>query len=920
MSSNENQENNYYNPLFTGKKIMKDENDNSIILSQSIIPKYFNEIYILCLLNIDDKRIVDLYYPYVKKDLYEELSNNLILYRCNINICKNENHFDKMSLFSSDKLNRFNKFNYELDDVVLVLPILNMNLISVIDYIKLYKSSTLKEVYNLIFLSNYNSQNLNNIFTNNQIEKSIKNMDEAEYWTYSINCKLNLMSLYNKQNKKRFRFDEFRSNTNNLLENFKEDKLGGNTIDNTNKTKKIEEVNYMQFIFKESKTQNFRDISKIVKYYDIPILRNNCNKFNFTYEDILKLFKSLNEKTSILLYCYLLISPDYTSLILKNKKLLIEMEDNRRKYAGLFRYLEGYSFKYLYYKECLDKNNLTENHQSVIDLETAMLYNVYPFLPYLSPHCPLNVSEKIMSNNNLCGFPSYNNKTLRHGGLVDTNGWIRRFNVFCTNNSKINLFENVDFEKHKIGITGSVITACSLKRPIQLALWENIGYSTFDSLWTRYFSEYYCSTNNKVSDLDIMVETDCYLKFFDTCHYIHNNLVVNILNNNVHAEARHIHCNIEKSVVLYLSIDYIRDIICSSFTIKDELKDKFDNNLPYEILCSNLKLDCVIKLFMPLIKKNHDRFISEKFKDYTKEELDKIKEKYPIYFDFSEENKYIIYLNDKGSFNTVNNVKSKYNLSENDIIKLLSYYKNNMKNVNDKNLGISLGFKCKIRSVYMNHDFEIYKVKSRMICALHHLAQVRGYFNGSKVLLCTSCIMSLLTYISPDLRWHSSNSNIWDIVLKYRSRGFGIYLSDHQINSLIEFVSNSDYWKSLYRISSSDSLKQKKKKILGFLMINSPVLRPRQICIDWYDNANYVDLTNGYDDKYCINKVCKYISNSYEYFEVLEKKNLDNKLFIDPITGYSNPLDLSVIDYFLNNFKEFNNERVDGLAGCGGRI
>jgi hypothetical protein len=921
MSAIKSEKFNIYNPLCSNNKTIQHE-DKEVQLTIYNLSKYIEKVYILCpLRNSND--LCELYYRYISDTTLKKLSDYLVLYSVVPYFLKNEVHFNSIVSVKSKNFMCFNKFGLELPEDIIILPILHINFLNIQSYLKLFESSNLKELWNTIFVGNYFNNSFDNMVISDYLVGIISSLNESKYWTFEFNCTLNLNTLFNMKQKKKFVIK--------LLD--KKDDMSKNSDDSSKN-----QCDYMQFIFQKNK--NFKDISRIIKL-------NKMNTFNvstlceYTNEDINNLFDKLsNDYQQYILFCNLLVSKKYTHLVINNKYILTKLKPMINEYAELFRYLIGYSWATLYYEECIKKLTLKKDDRCVFSLFTAACLPIYPFNhlePQKNPYMPLPISSKVLNpQNNVGGFPCYLEQELHHKGLVESKEeYMKIFNVFCTGNCNNNLFANIDFKTNKIGITGSIIAATVFKEPFLKSMFTNLadltGDNKFNFEWNRYFAEFFCTKqvhdkNNdtyvKKSDIDVMIETNDDFEFIEKFYYIHNQVVVNILSYSEDSVADYVKPKIVKTLTIYVDYDFIKKYICN-----DELTIK--------IVCCNIEDSRIVKLFIPYIEKLYNDYINNKFKDFDNEELNKLKENYPSYFDTVESDQlemlYKIRISDNSSYSfvreVVSNKKLKFDriIEENYILRSVEIKRLIANNkINKSDMKIYIGFKGYIKSPYMNHQLEIYKVKDLMsVCTMHHYSWVRAYFDGDDILCTTSCISGLLTGHTPDIRWHSCEAIREETHCKWIHRGLSMYLNQSEINDLINYIKNNYYWSSLFGIDKNENINKllKDKRVIGLKGISSKIYRPRLYMPDYYREAPFVDLVNAYNDKSCRNKY-KHVHNNSTFKKLMKLKfncrslDLMNKCVYDLKTGSMNPLDLDIIKTVYKSDYTTRGE----LTGEGGRL
>ena len=909
MSLYKDQTNKLLNPLVSSKIIVKDDNEEDIEITYINIKKYFKKVYILCPLR-DSNNLQDFNFKFISEKFINEVKNNLILYEVNVDILKNRLHYDNISLVKSEFVTYFNNFGYKLEEKILVLPILNVKFLDLQKcYLSIFdKEYTLKDFYNMLLLGKFKFNNSIKIFSvNEHVLNVIRNLDEAKYWTKPWNCLLNSTKSF----KKRTFQTDILSNDKTIVRNQKF------------------EIDYLSKMFESSK---YKDVSNILnnkgfRLYRIPKITE------FNKSDINNLFEVLdNQKQKFMLYIHLLTSK-YYSITFNNVFLLEKMKPMIRKYMFIFRYIFGYSWIRFITEENFKKKRLDENDNIIFDSESA---SQIPYdIPWTMENIQLNPwlcgilvsNSELQADKNFCGIPYYRNENLRSKGICTAEEFKFRFNIFCTNNEKNNLFQNIDFEKFKMGVTGSVMTACNqVKNPL-----ENIfnGEDKVTRL-IRFYNEYYCTKNNKKSDIDVMIKTQDYFEFSKIVREIYNQLVVNILNiYSPYAEPEHVKIKPLKTLFLFVTKEYIENKIneYDSKEFEEILKKNgiFKSNIDFvEIVIQNLNDESIIKMFdnefKDLYKNNLIKIEKEinKIKEYIdkcrgdmmKDEFLKIIEEefyniYPKYsniisnmidndnFKFDEENYKDYY--------QMENVNYQINISDRKKIKYFN--KIDFKFYESEDLSLLVTFKYFVSAPQLNHVLEIFPVNNFISTVSDfHFGCVRKYWNGKTVKQLPSSISADLTFNSHFYRrYHSSKTNEIEIANKYRQRGFGFYCNKNEKKITIRYLSESLYWNNLYGINLN--IKGSVKKILGTIKISDKLIRPRLYNFDFYNNANPIDVSNPYQDKY----------NSEAKNYIVSKNDFDNQLaenfnfrldfknslnVIDNKTGYILPIKLRDVEFY----------------------
>ena len=392
--------------------------ETTIKLSQNTVYKYFQEAYFLVKKN-DEQLPIKLYEKEIDNNDFEQLKNNLILWKVSINIIKNKKIFDRVCIFSKEQCEMFNNFGFTFKKDNIVIPILNISFKNIINNFGDFDRYTLDKLYNSILLSVYFGDNFKNVKNNLHLEIKIKNLEESNYWEMPYNC------------------------LSNLTEPFKDRKfLKKRTF--INKDSKDNE-DYLNMIHKQKK---YVDASNNngkngYKYY---MISHSCN---YSKEDIFKMLKTLDNMNRYYLFTNLMVSKKYCHLVVNNEKVLDLMKDELLSKAPLFRYLLGYAWLRFYFEESIKKRNINIKDDFIFDINTASKLPIFPFdikFPKMNPYMPIMVSDDVlMPQNNIGSVKNYIG--LNTHGICNLDEFKHRLNLFVSNNSKINLFNNIEWEK-----------------------------------------------------------------------------------------------------------------------------------------------------------------------------------------------------------------------------------------------------------------------------------------------------------------------------------------------------------------------------------------------------------------------------------------------------------------------------------------
>jgi hypothetical protein len=574
------------NPLLSGQPFTYNNYDE--------LHNEYECLYILSYVENNEPINDAIYYYMIDKELYNNISKNIILIKTNLSLLKLSSHNNKITILPKHILDKFNYYNYFLKDKNLVLTCLNISYNNIQLYLTQFNNTNkLENIFKLISLNKYFNNDVSNFRLNSYFENTILNLIESDYWTNNYNCRCNLTSFFSS------RIIKYNIN-----------------IDN-----KVTTENYLKNIYKNN---NYVDPSKILVNTEFYYKMNTFNMF--TKSDIYNLLYICNEKQKYLLFCNLLISKSYCHLVLNNKDVLVLMKPIINKFCQLFRYLIGYAWLRFYFEESLKKTWTTKDDQFIFDIDTASELPYYPFsieCPKLNPYMTILVSDvELNSTHNIggIGYYKYHKKSTQHTleyGIANLSEFRKNLNVFCTGKSNINLFENVNWTNDKIALSGSVMCACIQKYHPLMHLFLN--YPTFDEQLKRFYNEYYAK-----SDIDVMFLTDNTIDFINKVNKFHKQIIINICKNNSYAEEQHIKLICEKQVFLFITDNHINNII------------KTNSNITKDEIINNLEDDKIKDLFLDILNTQVEKYKKQFLSNISDSDMEYYCNTYPEYINFDQ--------------------------------------------------------------------------------------------------------------------------------------------------------------------------------------------------------------------------------------------------------------------------------------------
>ena len=502
------------NPFFTKTKIFIDNKYwkcGEMSLKQFYMN--FDRLLILCLQDggTIDK---DFYNNPISIKKISSYSKNLTLMEGTIKMLSNVFHKHSVVILDSAYLGCLNNYNLDLNDTELVLPLINISHSDAKLYLRQFTGAYQIEDYLKLKIMNNYYKHRNFI----SLLKIIDNLSENGYWEDRYNCKLNMTSKFLER---KFSFDDIKNSSNEDI------------LDALQKIPN-EGDNYLEFLYRK---QKYTDISLIINENGFKkyVIDDNIQLHK---EDIKFIFQNISSQIELYKFVMnMLVSKKYNHLILNNEEVLdmlwsvdylnsitknTQTLPFMKRFIFSIKYAMNYAWMSLYMEESIKKSMIGVDDRFVFDINTASKLPCFPFNlehyrenPYLSL---IIASEIVNIRRNCCGVEMYHSYKY---GVCNLDTFKERFNIFMTGNSKINIFDNVNW--NNIAISGSSIPACAtLFNPLMMkfnsttASPENINFD-------RYFQEYYST-----SDVDVMVNIKNDFEFIDKVHELYGMIKGNI--------------------------------------------------------------------------------------------------------------------------------------------------------------------------------------------------------------------------------------------------------------------------------------------------------------------------------------------------------------------------------------------------------
>lgn len=875
------------NPFHTNKVIIifDPTTNEEVIIDRINIGKYFRHVYCMCSFDSTDYSIIG--DAEVDDNVFNTMMGNMVLYRANISIVRNLFHYSNLIYCEKEYIVHANKFNYRLDENVLILPVVNIPFLSLQQYIdNINGMYGLNKLYDILILNNYFGDDLTSICNKYHINNLIRCLDEANYWALPYNCLLNLTKVFDKR---QFNFNIIRHSADGKINNLIE-QLSNSAI----------KENYIEQIFN---SKNYVDPSVVInqKGYKLYSKVWSCE---YTKKDIDVMFNKLDSYQQTLLFNMLCVSKQYCHLVVANEYILSLMTQHIHSNINIYCYIFGYAWLRLYFEETINRFNVKTNDMYIFDIDTASKLPVFHFNlndPLANPYCALIVSYNSLQPNSNIGGVSTNYIHNEDRRICNLNEFKERMNIFVSNDRTIDLFEGIDFKQMKIAISGSIMTACAqYKHPLLYV--PNYNGNDMNELYSRYFNEYYYE-----SDIDIMVASKDQYELMDITREFHNMLLLNLCKYKTpNADIKYV---VMKTTYLFVTQEFIQNYICTA-------------NISYDTIVKNLHNNTVKKLFIPFARELHDNECNEKLQNYTSEEQLLFISKYSDIFTFNEEN-LVVKLHNIHTHTTMVSTNNESELSQDEIDIILNTTHNNeekldftMKTLNGVNL--SNNYKIRISSSQLVHDIEMFPSKKEdfmTTVANFHMPCVRAYYNGN-VYMTPSFITAHMTLMNIDYKYFAGCRDPIEIINKYRMRGFGTWLNKTEIQMYIKYCYEVPFWKNLLELN--DHRKHTYEKCLGYIDRNSNMFKPRKQNAAFITNPKIVPISDV--DPYSTNLTTTQYKNAEAYNNnrfVDAEHHLPSKYTtINQNDGYIYPLKIHLIDsHAYSGMKDSNTESTkDDIA------
>lgn len=495
-------------------------------------------------------------------------------------------------------------------------------------------------------------------------------------------------------------------------------------------------------------TKLFRDSEKITAdFYEL------SKRSEFDAHMVRKWLESMgDEKAKLALLINIILSKELCHLVVNNDRCLDEFRENIYKIGPYMRYIFGYSILSLYLEEIKKGESASWDDRFVFDIETASKLPYFPFNVHdlhFSPYFPVLVSdEKLNQRNNLLPPTRIKNQFT---GITNLSDFKRNFNIWTTKNQGMSAFDGFDWKG--IALVGDAIQACSQDQPVL----ENCMNTEGSLAKVMFFAEYYSDSATELvcNDETINDYIDTALKVFSSVFGNYKKIFSEDIIKNVKLDT-------EKRLNIYIKNDYLDE---SKFKLSDIDTATFRNNLFITyVTWATLRNASILEKF-----EANEKDIDSALQLVASGDINIIVvEQLPKPSSVEGAYCYAKSHNSRGATCEPNDA----NILIEEEIKFII-----CESVIDSKDKSGLIRDIVIRSIGSESFMSF--------CYKQTLGSSRAYYNGETVFMLPSCVCTLLSGVSPDLR--SFDKNPFDTVITNHTRGFGVCLNKNQKQQLEKY-------------------------------------------------------------------------------------------------------------------------------------
>lgn len=750
---------------FTGEGTDLIENPFYVGIDGSVIYKYelrdlfqIDHVHILFLKNDEMSRII--YDKEIETEIFDNLMKNFGLIKINGKILF-EKFYRKIAVKVSNEFLR-NYFDIEdtkgIDNIV--IPLVNKSYDEIIMLKKFFERELVIDDYDKLFETRDTLDLTRNGFVNNRINEMLK-LDT--YWSIDKNCNFNMDNIFTKRNF--------------IVDNPFNEKLFINL-------KGVNKFNKALSSYTPDDSVPFDKFYSTNKYYpeymDIEDTKIGKNKFIQIFQQLKLQYKRSGDRSILKqrynLFNSLLTSKKYCHYAINNREILEINSDLFSRYMPAYSYAIGYAWITLYLEECIINSRSKKSDRHVFDIDTASKLPMFPFTfdnIHSNPYVSLLVSYKLYENNKCFSIKPMEDYK-RYYGICDKEEFFKRFNVFASGKSDVNIFEGID---SRYSISGSMIPACAMKyNPLIDKVSDD--KMSFDSKYNSYFEHYY-----ENSDIDVMVNSKSTFEFIKNASDL-----IKILVDNVGQDRNKFKLNVDKKTAVNITKHFFEFCIDD---YNDQMNEEHDGK----------------ELMNEIYEEMDEDFKSYFFKDYVldKTEMNRKWKKQELVEGLEFDSELIKAYRSISSLENISFNMVDYDLTKNDINKKDSeiyYFVNDFLDEedhvpSDKNYLVfkyAESIKFKIQSSYLKREIEVFSNPMNdpfNKVARFHLPCVRAYIQNNNVYMLPSFITSMMTTLNIDYKYFAGSRDPIQIINKYRGRGFSNILNDEENKVFVEYNNNN---------------------------------------------------------------------------------------------------------------------------------
>lgn len=696
----------------------------------------------------------EIYEKNISSEILAKICSSFFVKRCSTKILNVSCHSDVAVIVSKEVLEHIDHEGIKLQQLEIVIPIFDMNSEHVDSYINLYGqiSGNYEKLINIIKMKNYfcTSQPIDFDF--------IESIIGDYFWRYD-SSEFNMTHLFSNR---RIRVNDAEL----LLQDIDvETTTTGNYAT-------CSENRYRTSICDAMKTAKNR------RFFLNRSIQSDAN-LGIDKETVTRLFMMLTDNQSMYnFFNAFAVSRKHCHLVVNNTEILTKMKYMFKTYKEAFRYVLSYPMLTCYVEECILRRNINKNSRCVFTIDTAHELPVFPFLASDVHSSPYNVIpvKKSLLERNAHGLAFIQN---HFGyGIDNLDGFRKKFNIFTTGHINKNIFDGIDWSR--IAVSGSTIPACVPTRSPLTHVTGVTSSATYEEEFNAYFNKYYGT-----SDIDVVCATTNLDVFFDDVDSIIKQVKKNI---GVMDDDKRITVTPISMSRIFLNNMSLTDYFQDLSQLCDEIKE------PTDVRKVLKKCNCgararILTKYLPVIEYFYNIYVAHKTEKYR--DIKPRNMIHKMYLEMCPIDHFSVQI-------VMNSQKSEHKAVE-------CIYVENKEIINPETLEKSMVETIRVEDTFrfkvsnssehipvgtepiLHRPFEVFRsIGDDPFSTIHgfHLPCVRGFYDGTNVYMTASCVYSHLTYMNVDYKYFAGAQQPLEIILKYMNRGYGLYLSEHEIASL----------------------------------------------------------------------------------------------------------------------------------------